>query len=77
MLSNKRQKLDLWYVASIAGLILMGFMAVFSATYGSGDSTLFYRQVAWGGIGLIIMAFMYFNDARVIRDNAYIFYAIG
>lgn len=61
----------------MAGLIVLGLMAVFSATYGSGDPTLFYRQFAWAIIGVVALVFVYYNDVRVIRDNAYIFYIIG
>lgn len=61
----------------MAGLIVLGLMAVFSATHGSGDPTLFYRQFVWGIIGVAALAFVYYNDVRVIRDNAYLFYMIG
>jgi len=61
----------------MAGLIVLGLMAVFSATHGSGDPTLFYRQFVWGIIGVAALAFVYYNDVRVIRDNSYLFYMIG
>ncbi len=59
------------------GVITIGLMAVYSATHGTGDATLFYRQFSWGMIGFVVMSFVYYHDVRVIRDNAYIFYAIG
>ncbi len=74
---EKQSKLDPWLLLPTAGLVILGLMAIYSATNGSGDATLFYRQLVWGIIGVVAMAFVYFNDVRLIRDNAYIFYAIG
>lgn len=74
---EKQSKLDPWLLVPTAGLIILGLMAIYSATNGSGDTTLFYRQLVWGIIGVVAMVFVYFNDVRLIRDNAYIFYAIG
>ncbi|NHQ59320.1 rod shape-determining protein RodA [Chlorobium sp. BLA1] len=74
---QKQSELDKWLLLPMAGLIVLGLMAVFSATHGSGDPTLFYRQFVWGIIGVAALAFVYYNDVRVIRDNAYLFYMIG
>ena len=74
---EKQGEHDPWLMVSIAGLMVLGLMAVYSATNGSGDATLFYRQLLWAVTGLVAMLFVYFNDARIIRDNAYIFYIIG
>ncbi len=74
---EKQGKIDPWLLVSMAGLIVLGLMAVYSATNGTGETSLFYRQIAWGIIGIVVMAVVYFNDVRIIRDNAYIFYAVG
>ena len=74
---EKQSKLDLWLLIPMIGVITIGLMAVYSATHGTGDATLFYRQFSWGMIGFVVMSFVYYHDVRVIRDNAYIFYAIG
>ncbi|MEI6758289.1 MAG: rod shape-determining protein RodA [Chlorobium sp.] len=74
---EKQTKLDPWLLVPMAGLIVLGLMAIYSATNGTGETALFYRQLAWGIIGIIVVAFVYFNDVRFMRDNAYIFYAIG
>ncbi|WP_076792151.1 rod shape-determining protein RodA [Chlorobium sp. KB01] len=74
---QKQSELDKWLLLPMAGLIVLGLMAVFSATHGSGDPTLFYRQFVWGIIGVAALAFVYYNDVRVIRDNSYLFYMIG
>jgi len=59
------------------GIIAIGLMAVYSATHGSGDSTLFYRQFSWGIIGVVAMYFIYFSNIRFIKENAYLFYGFG
>ncbi|NTW68594.1 MAG: rod shape-determining protein RodA [Chlorobiaceae bacterium] len=74
---QKQSELDKWLLVPMAGLIVLGLMAVFSATHGSGDPTLFYRQFAWAIIGVVALVFVYYNDVRVIRDNSYVFYIIG
>ncbi|EAT59010.1 rod shape-determining protein RodA [Chlorobium ferrooxidans] len=74
---QKQSELDKWLLLPMAGLIVLGLMAVFSATHGSGDPTLFYRQFVWCIIGVAALAFVYYNDVRVIRDNSYLFYMIG
>ncbi len=74
---EKQSKIDLWFLVPMLGIIGIGLMAVYSATHGSGDPTLFYRQFSWSLIGIVVVSFVYSHDVRVIRDNAYIFYAIG
>ncbi len=74
---EKQSKLDHWLLVSVAGLVIMGLMAIYSATNGSGDTSLFYRQLAWAFLGVIALAFVCYNDVGIVRDNAYIFYAIG
>jgi len=74
---EQQGKLDLWLLGSMTGLIVFGLMAIYSATNGAGETVLFYRQLAWGCIGAVVMLFVYFNDYRFIRDNSYIFYVIG
>lgn len=74
---EKQNKLDQWLLASVTGLIIMGLMSIYSATNGTGDTSLFYRQLAWALFGIAALAFVYYNDGLIVRDNAYIFYAIG
>jgi len=74
---EKQTKLDLWLLIPLTGLIVFGLMAIYSATNGTGETSLFYRQLTWGIIGVVFMTLIYFNDVRFIRDNAYIFYVIG
>ena len=74
---EKQKKLDQWLLASVAGLIIMGLMSIYSATNGSGDTSLFYRQLAWALFGITVAAVVFYNNGHIVRNNAYIFYAIG
>ncbi|MEI6847997.1 MAG: rod shape-determining protein RodA [Chlorobiaceae bacterium] len=74
---EKQSKLDKWLLVPMAGLIVLGLMAVYSATHGTGDPTLFYRQLVWSLIGVVAVVFVYYNDVRFIRDNSYLFYMLG
>jgi rod shape determining protein RodA len=60
-------------VFAIAGI---GLAAVYSATYTAhGPSPLFFKQVIWIAIGIIIMFLMLIPDYHTIGRYAYIFYA--
>ena len=54
----------------------MGLTAVYSATYTSrGPSTLFYKQMIWISIGIVIMFLALIPDYHTIGRYAYILYA--
>jgi rod shape determining protein RodA len=74
---EKKSSHDPWLLVPMAGLLVFGLIAIYSATNGTGDTSLFYRQLAWALFGIIAMLFVNYNDVRFIRDNTYIFYAIG
>lgn len=76
---EKYNKLDiLWLLAPLAGLVSMGLLAVYSATNGAAEPlALFYRQLSWALVGLVVVIVFYYMDYRLIRDNAYFIYAAG
>ncbi len=74
---EKQSSHDPWLMVPMAGLLVFGLMAIYSATNGTGDPSLFYRQFAWAFFSLVMLVFVYFSDVRFIKDNAYIFYAVG
>jgi rod shape determining protein RodA len=74
---EKQSSHDPWLMVPMAGLLVFGLMAIYSATNGTGDHSLFYRQFAWAFFSLVMLVFVYFSDVRFIKDNAYIFYAVG
>ncbi len=74
---EKQSSHDPWLLVPMAGLLVFGLMAIYSATNGTGDPSLFYRQLAWAFFSLVALVFVYYNDARFIKENAYVFYAVG
>ncbi|HHE31949.1 MAG TPA: rod shape-determining protein RodA [Chlorobaculum parvum] len=76
---EKNNNLDqLWLLLPMTGLIVMGLMAVFSATNGMAESvSLFYRQLTWAIAGYAVVAAFSYIDYRFIKDNAYLIYAVG
>ena len=68
-----------WTVALLATLIVaLGVTTVYSATYRQVDgqaSPLFYRQIAWSGIGVAFMVVMLLFDYRKLERYAYVVYA--
>ena len=63
----------------IAGLLIVGCINLYSATYIWGDSgiySLVWSQIVWIGLGLLLMLFLAFFDYRLIeRVGVYIFIA--
>ncbi|TLU82060.1 MAG: rod shape-determining protein RodA [Chlorobium sp.] len=74
---NSNSNIDFWLLIPMLGIIVFGLMAIYSATNGTGETGLFFRQLTWALIGVALVGFIIFNDIRFIRDNSYIFYAIG
>jgi rod shape determining protein RodA len=74
---EKQSSHDPWLLVPVTVLLVFGLMAIYSATNGTGDTTLFYRQLAWACFGLVALVFVSYNDVRFVKDNAYIFYAVG
>ncbi|TNJ37998.1 rod shape-determining protein RodA [Prosthecochloris vibrioformis] len=74
---DSNYKTDWWLLAFMTGLLLYGFLAIFSATTAVGSIELFYRQLAWGGIGLFVIAGVYYLDPMWIKDKVYILYVAG
>lgn len=80
-MEKKINRLDPWLVIAMSGIVMMGLMAVYSATHsatqGAGDTGLFFRQLTWSIAGLLAVGVIYFTDYRFIKDNAYIMYGVG
>lgn len=76
---EKYNKLDIfWLLVPMTGLIVMGLMAVYSATNSTAESvTLFYKQLSWAVAGAIAASVFYYMDYRRVKDNAYLIYAAG
>jgi rod shape determining protein RodA len=76
---EKYNKLDvMWLLVPMAGLIVMGLMAVYSATNSTTESvSLFYKQLSWAVAGTLAASVFYYMDYRIVKDNAYFMYAAG
>jgi rod shape determining protein RodA len=70
-------KLDGWLLGFMFGLVGFGLLAIYSASNGVGDVSLFYRQFLWFLTGLGIMAGVYYLDSWFLKDYAYIYYGVG
>jgi rod shape determining protein RodA len=65
-------------VALIFSITFIGLAAVYSATYTShGPSSLYYKQLVWVSIGVIVMLSALIVDYHTVGRYAYIFYALS
>jgi rod shape determining protein RodA len=65
-------------VALIFTIVIIGLATVYSATYtAKGPSSLYYRQLMWVAIGLIVMFFALVVDYHTVGRYAYVLYAIS
>ncbi|NTU92628.1 MAG: rod shape-determining protein RodA [Chlorobiaceae bacterium] len=78
---EKINKFDPWLVISMTGALVMGLLAVYSATHsatqGPGETGMFFRQLSWTLVGALVVGVIYFTDYRLIRENSYIMYGAG
>jgi rod shape determining protein RodA len=77
---SKRSVTNLpWGMVGIVFVIaLIGLAAVYSATYTShGPSSLYYKQLVWISIGMIVMFVTIIPDYHTISRYAYVLYAIS
>ena len=65
-------------IALVFGITLIGLAAVYSATYTSrGPSPLYYKQLVWVALGVIVMLAALILDYHTIGRFAYIVYAFS
>jgi rod shape determining protein RodA len=65
-------------VGIVAGIVLIGLSAVYSATYTQrGPSPLFYKQLVWISMGFITMLLMLIPDYHTVGRYAYVLYAVS
>ncbi len=67
-----------WGIVGIVAVIaLIGLTAVYSATYTSrGPSSLYYKQLVWIAVGLIMMVLVLIADYHTVSRYAYVLYAV-
>jgi len=65
-------------VCLIFGITLIGLAAVYSATYTAlGPSSLYYKQLVWVSMGIVVMLSALIVDYHTIGRYAYILYAFS
>src|SRR5512147_1416445 len=71
-------KLPWGMISLVFGIALIGLAAVYSATYTArGPSPLFYKQLIWISIGVVIMFLALIPDYHTIGRYAYVLYFIS
>ncbi len=65
-------------VALVFAIAIIGLATVYSATYTSrGPSSLYFKQLAWVTIGLIVMFLSIIVDYHTVGRYAYVLYAVS
>jgi len=65
-------------VCLIFGITLIGLAAVYSATYTAlGPSSLYYKQLVWVSMGIVVMLSALIVDYHTVGRYAYILYAFS
>ncbi|HET7318388.1 MAG TPA: rod shape-determining protein RodA [Nitrospirota bacterium] len=71
-------KLPWGMIALVFGIACIGLTAVYSATYTlRGPSPLFYKQLIWISLGIVIMFVSIIPDYHTVGRYAYVLYAIS
>jgi len=58
-------------------LVIVGLISIYSATYDAGSSDYFYRQIAWAGIGFLLMFVIMLIPFRTLQLISYPVYIIS
>ena len=71
MISHFR-KLDWIVIVASVLLVGIGLLSLYSSSVGSADFGNFQKQIAFMGIGLLLMFGLSFFDYRLLRNNSYL-----
>lgn len=69
--------LDWGMLLSVVGLLAMGLVSIYSATFDAVMSTYFQKQLVYAGVGFGFALLTYFLPERWIHDLAYPLYGVG
>jgi rod shape determining protein RodA len=58
---------DLKTFAIALALVAIGLVAIYSATYDARASAIFYKQLTWAGVGVLVLLFMVLLPFRVLQ----------
>lgn len=80
MLDRWFQKADVMVIISVAGMLLMGFLALYSTSASIPQSArgldYFTSQLVWVFVGLIALLVCFFVPPRIYADYSYVIYGI-
>src|SRR3989344_4371705 len=74
--SRARYVIDWGIIISTGGLLMLGVINLYSATYQGESSKVFYAQLGWMMVGLVMMVFVVILDYRIFERLAYVLYGI-
>ena len=81
MLSQKRKKnVDFIILICVAGLLIFGLLAIYSATKGGQVESLennFDRQILWVGFGLVLALIAALLPIGIIKEGSYLLYTLS
>jgi len=69
--------LDWGMLLTVVGLLAMGLISIYSATFDAGTSVYFKKQLVYAGVGFVLALVCYFLPERWIRDFSYTMYGVG
>lgn len=69
--------LDWGMLLSVVGLLAMGLISIYSATFDAGTSVYFKKQLVYAGVGFTLALVCYFLPERWIREFSYAMYGVG
>lgn len=69
--------LDWGMLLTVVGLLAMGLISIYSATFDAGTSVYFKKQLVYAGVGFVLALVCYFLPERWIRDFSYAMYGVG
>lgn len=68
---------DWGLLLSVIAVLGMGLISIYSATYDSGASAVFTKQLIYGGVGVVVGFTLFFIPESWIQDLAYPLYGLG
>lgn len=75
--SRFKDQIDVPTIGIVLMLLGVGLASIYSATYDSGSSALFYRQLTFAAVGVVLMLIIAFTPFRTIQLLSYPLYGFS
>jgi rod shape determining protein RodA len=69
--------LDWGLLLAVVGVLGMGLISIYSATYEAGASSIFNKQLLYAIVGIVAASVLFLLPERWVRDLAYPLYGVG